>query len=233
MVIAALQGRCRWCNGRCAMVCASCGQGVHFSGQCDMWNMGACWSFSPHAAEDNLFCPDCAWAFIRVSVSTHRQMVDAPALGDGALEAHMAVVASLCKEGAGHAAATVPVPWSVRAARRWLVRYLEHKNWTCRRRVLAAACAHAASHDLSFAPVACRRALDGLTHDGKVVTRSAGQVIHVHRACRHGPGEFIVHEHSRRRRRRRDQQTDDVGVRRVRRRSTWVLFVSGLQTSLY
>ena len=202
------------------MVCASCGQGVHFRGQCDMWNMGACWSFSPHAAEDNLFCPDCAWAFIRVSVSTHRQMVDAPALGDGALEAHMAVVASLCKEGAGHAAATVPVPWSVRAARRWLLRYLKHKNWTRRRRVVAAACAHATSHDLSFAPVACRRALDGLTHDGKVVTRSAGQVIYVHRACRHGPGEFIVHEHSRRRRRRRDQQTDDESVRRVRTRST-------------
>ena len=218
MVNAEAQGLCRWCRGHCGVACASCGQGVHFRGQCNMWNMGACWSFSPHAAEDNVFCPDCAWKFIRATAPTNVNTVDASA-SNVALEAHLAEVAAQCKKGAGHEAPAVRVPWSVRAARRWVLRYLKRRNWTRMRHVLDAAGVHANIHDLSFAPVACRRALDGLKHDGKVYTRSVGQVAYVHRACRLGPSPFVVHKHSRRRRRRRSPVAGaEVATRRVSRR---------------
>ena len=74
-------------------------------------------------------------------------------------------------------------------------------------------------HDLSFALVACRCALDALRNDGKVYACSVGQVVYVHRACRLGPSAFIVHEHARRRRRRCGEVAVGEGnARRVSRR---------------
>ena len=206
-------------------ICASCGQRVHFRGQSDMWYMGACWSFSPHAANDNFFCPDCAWEFIRASAPANVHMVGAAA-SNVELATHLAEVALRCKMGVGHEVVAVHIPWSVRAARRWVLRYSKHKNWTRTRRVLDATGVHAILHDLSFAPVACRRALDGLRNDGMVYARSVGQVVYVHCACRLGPSAFIVHEHARRRRRRRGEVVlGEDNARRVSRRISNVQLV--------
>ena len=115
-----------WCRrfSEQDMACTGCGVALHARGACAAWNCGIHQAYLPSAMTGPGLCPDCLWSFVSAVAASPRPPRQAAA--PQSLRDHLQGLVLQACPGAGWNGPADSAAVTVRRARRWALRRLQH-----------------------------------------------------------------------------------------------------------